>query len=64
MRAYSLPMIAALAAAAVSPAFAATTLKAPNPDAGVAGDVRCLLTMTALATQKDRQQAGQVARFL
>jgi hypothetical protein len=70
MRAFTLPMIAALAvAAAAAPASAATALKAPaaapvsKADTGVTGDVRCLLVMTALASNKERQQAGQVGVY-
>ena len=72
MRAFTLPMIAVLALGAAAPAFAATTLAAKAPaakpagaavDTGVIGDVRCLLTMTALANNKERQQAAQAGVF-
>jgi hypothetical protein len=70
MRAFSLPLIAAFALAAAAPASAATALKAAVPapaaskaDTGVTGDVRCLLVMTALASNKERQQAGQVGVY-
>jgi hypothetical protein len=69
MRAFSLPLIAAFALAAAAPASAATALKAAAPapaakaDTGIMGDVRCLLVMTALASNKERQQAGQVGVY-
>ena len=61
MRALSTPLLAALLVAAASPSFAA-----PAPAAAVnpnTADVRCLLTMTAVASNKERQQAGQVGVY-
>jgi hypothetical protein len=63
MRALSTPLLAALLVAAASPSFAAPPA-APAPAAtGVMADVRCLLTMAALASNKERQQAGQVGVY-
>jgi hypothetical protein len=65
MRAFPTPLLAALLVAALAPATAApaaTTLgaKAAPADAGVTGDVRCLLTMVALSNlNKDHPQAAQ-----
>ena len=66
MRAFSMPLLAALMlAAAGSPAAAATGKPAPVAAAGggVASDVRCLMTMIAFGQDKTRQQAGQVGVY-
>ena len=66
MRALSTPLLAALAAAAVSPAFAAPAHKpaaAAAAPTGAASDVRCLLSMTVLSQDKQRQQAAQVGVY-
>jgi hypothetical protein len=68
MRAFSTPLLAAILAAAVSPALAAPTPapKAAAPAAAVTGpraDLRCLMTMIALGQDKARAQAGQSGAY-
>jgi len=69
MRAFSTPLLAAVVAAAVSPALAAPAPKAAAPRAAAApmspavSDVRCLLSMTVLTQDKQRQQAAQVGVY-
>jgi hypothetical protein len=63
MRAFSTPLLAALLAAAVSPAMAAPAAKSAGaPATGVAGDVRCLMTMFVLAQNKTQPQAAQTGQ--
>ena len=68
MRAFSTPLLAALAAVAVSPALAAPAAHpaaggAPKGSTGVISDVQCLMTMIALGQDKTRAQAGQMGAY-
>ena len=70
MRAFSMPLLAALTlVAAAAPASAAPVAKrapatAPAPAAtGVTSDVRCLMTMIAFGQDKTRQQAALVGAY-
>ncbi len=65
MRAPITLMLAALMAAATSPAAAATVHKSAAGGAGdsVTLDVRCLLTMAALGQDKNRQQASLIGAY-
>ena len=70
MRAFSTPLLAALLAAAVTPAFAAAApahkaaaARPATTATGVTGDVRCLMTMIAVGQDKTRTQAAQVGVY-
>ena len=67
MRAFSMPLLAALMlAAAVSPAAAATVTPKHTPAAGapaasgVESDLRCLLTMAVIGQDKAKQPVAQM----
>lgn len=64
MRAYSLPLLAALLATVVSPAVAAPAPKAAaSKGDAITSDVRCLITMAALGQDKTRQQAALIGVY-
>src|ERR1700744_3560268 len=65
MRALSRVFLTAILLGAGAPAIAAPApagaVKTGSPT--VTDDVRCLMTMTALASNKDRQQAAQIGAY-
>jgi hypothetical protein len=70
MRALSTPLLAALIAAAVSPALAAPApahpagVAAPKAAAtGITADVQCLMSMIAIGQDKTRAEAGRMGAY-